>query len=209
LEIAILGTGAVGRALSSGWVDAGHRVTLGSRHPDRPRSPLAAPVTDLATAAASAPIVVYAAPWSAASELLEQIGSLNGQLLIDCTNPLLPRLEALDPGAKPSAAEWFAGRLPEARVVKAFNTVSAATLASPRYATLPATQFFCGDDLDDKRQVAQLIADLGLEPIDVGRLSIAHCLESLALLTIHLAVHHGQGDCVLKLLRRAAGAPIQ
>jgi predicted dinucleotide-binding enzyme len=132
LEIAILGTGAVGRALSSGWVEAGHRVTLGSRHPERPRSPLAAPVTDIASAAASAPVVVYAAPWSAAPELLPQVGSLDGQLLIDVTNPLTPGLDSLDPRAKPSAAEWLAAQLPAARLMKAFNTVSAAALASPR-----------------------------------------------------------------------------
>jgi len=207
LEIAILGTGAVGRALSSGWVEAGHRVTLGSRHPERPRSPLAAPVTDIASAAASAPVVVYAAPWSAAPELLPQVGSLDGQLLIDVTNPLTPGLDSLDPRAKPSAAEWLAAQLPAARLMKAFNTVSAAALASPRYASLPATQLFCGDHEGDKRLVEQLINDLGLEPIDAGPLSMAHCLEALALLTIRLAIFNSHGDCVLKLLRRNASAP--
>jgi predicted dinucleotide-binding enzyme len=83
--------------------------------------------------------------------------------------------------------------LPDARVVKAFNTVFAEIYhsGSRLFGSRRLSMFYCGDDADSKHTVARLIVEAGLEPVDCGPLSCCRYLEPLAVLMIRLA--HGQG----------------
>jgi predicted dinucleotide-binding enzyme len=148
-------------------------------------------------------VVVLATPWNAAEEALRSAGPLNGKVVVDCTNPMLPGLAGLAIGTSESAAERLAAVVPDARVVKAFSTTGAANMAHPAYGEHRVTMFLCGDDAAARQVVAKLAEDLGMDPVDAGGLLVARYLEPLAMLWVHLAHKQGLGpDFVLQLLRR-------
>lgn len=210
LKIAILGTGGVGAALGSRWGNAGHAVVYGSRTPQSEkvnslvaRSGKQAAATSAREAIAGADAILFAVPWPAARETLEQLGDLSGRTLIDCTNPLLSDMSGIELGHVISAGEQIASWAPGAKVVKAFNSASTKVMLNPQFGDHRATMFYCGDDAAAKLTVRQLIEDVGFEPIDAGSLTSSRYLEPLAMLYIHLAFRQGMGsNCAFKILRR-------
>ncbi len=208
--IAILGTGNVGSVLGKRLADAGYALFFGSRQepseaalklshafPERVR------FGNAAAAAVAADVILLATPWPAARGVLESVSQWTGKIIIDCTNPINDRFDGLTLGFTISAAEQIAEWAPGSHVVKAFNTVSVATMENPMYDGQPATVFYCGDHADAKQRVRTLITAVGLEPIDAGPLRHARYLEPLAMLYIHLAVHQRMGgNCAFKIMRR-------
>jgi NADPH-dependent F420 reductase len=175
VNISVLGTGNVGGTLGRRWAAKGHQVTFGSRDPlgEKARNLLAtsgpnAHLTGIEQAAAEAQVVVLAVPWSAVPDTLPRVGELNGKILIDCINPINASFSGLDLGFVTSAAERIAALAPGARVVKCFNTVSAATIANPSYGDRKATVFYCGDDTAAKQVVHELAEQLDLHAVDSG-----------------------------------------
>ena len=210
MKIAVLGTGRVGGTLGHRWAEKGHYVVFGSRNPATPKvqqlvsgSEGRLQATDIRSAVAPAHVVLLAVPWQSAQACIEKAGDLAGKVLIDCTNPLNSQFDGLDLGFTTSGSERIAQWAQGAKVVKAFNTVSAATMADPAYGEQQATMFYCGDDVQAKAVVHQLAEDLGLEPVDAGPLYIARHLEPLAMLYIHLANRKGWGsNCAFKIMKR-------
>ncbi len=210
VKIAVLGTGNVGGALGCRWAQAGHEVYFGAQDPEGSeargvltRAGSRASVGSCADAIAAADLVLLAIPWDQARAVLESARSLQGKILIDCINPLTPDLQGVSIGHTTSAAEQIAGWFPEARVVKAFNTLSAATMEDPVYGDLRAHVFICGDDEAAKIAVKQLAEVLGFDPVECGPLQMARQLEPLAALYVYLAVFQGWGgDCAFRMLRR-------
>ena len=150
-------------------------------------------------------VVVLAVPWGQAENALLSAGSLEGKILIDCTNPLKPDFSGLAVGLTTSAAEEDAKVAKGARVVKAFNTTFAALMASESrmFGDLSPTGFYCGDDAAAKAVVSDLIKDTGLEPVDVGPLEMSRCLEPLAFLMMDLGFIQKMGtNIALRLLKR-------
>jgi hypothetical protein len=217
MEIAIIGTGNVGSVLGRRLARCGHQVTFGSRDPSSPRvrelvaeNSHAHQAASVADAVQDADLVVLATPYDHVTETLAAAGSLAGKTVVDCTNPLNASFDGLQLGFDRSAAERVAELIPAAHVVKAFNTASVVTMEDPLYHGQRATMFYCGDDAEAKQRVHQLIADLGMEPVDSGPLSHARYLEPMAMLYIHLAVQQGWGGhCALKMLRREPPASRQ
>jgi len=209
VDIAILGTGFVGGALGRRWAAEGHNVVYGSRDPEGSKavellaaSP-GAKVTSIADAAQGAGVVVLATPWPAAEATLKAAGDLQGKVLVDCVNPINATFTGLDLGFDASAGEAVADWAPGAKVVKAFNTVSAATMDNADFGEHLPAMFFCGDDEEAKQTVAQLAKDLGLEAFDAGDLTMSRYLEPFAMLYIKLAIKQKWGgDCAFKVLRR-------
>jgi hypothetical protein len=210
VKIAVLGTGYVGGALGCRWAQAGHEVFFGARDPNSgealavlERAGEKARVGTCADAIAAADVVLLAIPWDQTRAVLQAARSLRGKILMDCVNPLTSDLMGVTVGHTTSAAEQIAEWFPEARVVKAFNTLSAATMENPRYGNLHAHVFVCGDDDAAKGTVKELAETLGFEPIECGPLKIARHLEPLAALYVYLAVFQGWGgDCAFRMLRR-------
>jgi len=210
MKIAIVGTGNVGSMLGRRLAAVGHEITFVTRFPesDRAKELLSHPgvsgVTDqLSDVAGQVPVTIYAGPYDQAESILKNAGNFAGTILVDCTNPLNKAFDGLLLGHDDSAGERIAAWAPSSRVVKAFNTSSVATMADPNYSGHKATQFYCGDDSDAKQMVAGLISELGMEPVDAGRLTNARYLEATAMLYIHLAVRGGWGgNCALKILKR-------
>ena len=209
MRIGILGTGGVGGVLGIKWAQAGHQVFFGSRTPLSEKSEALqlksgpnAKVATLAGAAEASDVLVIAVPWSAVEETLALAGPLTGKVVIDCVNPLKPDLSGLIVEST-SAAEQIARLIPQARIVKAFNTASTKVMLDPSFPAGAATMFYCGDDADAKLLVKALIEQIGFQPVDAGPLHNARHLESLAMLYIHLAVRGGWGsNCALQMVKR-------
>jgi NADPH-dependent F420 reductase len=134
-------------------------------------------------------IVVLAVPYPAVEGVLAQRGaSLAGKVVVDITNPLdFETFDSLVVPADSSATAVIAAALPESRVVKAFNTTFASTLASGAVGSLTTTVLVAGDDADAKSQVAQVVTDGGLRAVDAGDLKRARELEAIGFLQIKLA----------------------
>jgi predicted dinucleotide-binding enzyme len=153
--------------------------------------------------AAGAEVVVFATPWEATQDAVRHAGDLAGKVVLDCTNPLAPKLAGLTHGFDTSAAEQVASWAPGARVVKVFNTTGANNMENPDFNGVAATMFYCGDDADAKGIAAKLAGDLGFDPVDAGSLEQARLLEPLALLWIRLAYVQGLGrEIAFKLMKR-------
>jgi len=210
MDIAVLGTGNVGGALGAGWAAKGHSVVFGSRDPGSQKvlellenAGGNARATTIAEAASSAELVVLATPWNTVEEVLGAAGDLNGKILIDCINPINATFTGLDLGFDTSGSERIAEIAAGARVVKAFNTVSAATMVDAAYGEHAANMFYCGDDEEAKATLKQLADELGLEAVDAGDLEMARYLEPLAMFYIKLAIKQKWGgNCALKILTR-------
>jgi len=210
VNIAVIGTGNVGGALGARWAQAGHQVWFGSRDAKAEK------VTELLSkagenaqavtipeAVAAADVVLLATPWPAAQATIALAGDLTGKILVDCINPINANFTGLDLGYTESGSEKIAEWAPTARVVKAFNTVSAATMGDAAYGDTTATLLFCGDDEDAKQTIDTLATELGFDAVDAGELAMARYLEPLAMLYIKLAISHKWGgNCAIKILQR-------
>jgi 8-hydroxy-5-deazaflavin:NADPH oxidoreductase len=210
LKIAVLGTGAVGAALGSRWGNARHAVTYGSRTPQSEKVQQLVARSGRGSAAAlpreaiaGADAILFAVPWPAARETLDNLGDLTDRVLIDCTNPLLSDLSGIELGHVTSAGEQIAAWATGVKVVKAFNSASVKVMLDPQFGEHKATMFYCGDDAAAKLTVRQLIEELGFEAVDAGSLTSSRYLEPLAMLYIHLAFRQGFGsNCAFKIMKR-------
>lgn len=210
MKIATIGTGAVGGTLGRRWAEVGHEVYFGARDPASEevqalmqRCPQGVQVGTVQEAVPGADVVLLAVPWNQAQPVLQSVGDLNQKILLDCINPLLPDLSGLELGLTTSAAEQLAAWFPAARVVKAFNTLSAATMEDPAYGDQRASMFYCGDDAEAKATTRELTEQLGFQAIDCGPLRLARQLEPFAMLYVHLAVFEGWGgDCAFSIMKR-------
>lgn len=130
-----------------------------------------------AHAVADADVVMLAVPWSAIAQALEETGSLAGKVVIDTTNPF-------GTGPKPAdgqtVAQFNSVRMPGARYVRAFNTLTSGfqAEASTRPNDERAVLFLCGDYPEAKRIVAGLIEDAGFAAVDLGSTADAAVMEA-------------------------------
>jgi len=187
MRIAFLGAGKVAKSLATLWANAGHETFLSRRQP-------ADGEATFSEAAAWGEVAVIAIPYTAAGTVLPPLASdLAGKVTIDATNPLGDDWAPLHLGAHTSAGETVAGILPQARVVKAFNTIFADIMMPERIARRGrrATAFLASDDEDAAELVSRLAADAGFAPIHTGSLLNSRYLEAMAHLNIAIAVGGG------------------
>jgi predicted dinucleotide-binding enzyme len=136
---------------------------------------------------ADAAVVILAVPFDAVHAIVSELGSaLDGKALIDVTNRFAA--EQLD---GTSNAELLQQMAPNARVVKAFNTILAAHQADPIIDGVQLDGFVAGDDTAAKQQVLELVESLGFRPIDAGSLAVARALEGMGTLNISLNMTNG------------------
>jgi 8-hydroxy-5-deazaflavin:NADPH oxidoreductase len=185
--IAMIGTGEVGSALGKRFAEQGHTVVYGSRSPERAdvvalvaESGARAAAATPAAAAAGADIVVLAVPWETVEDVTRALGDLSGQIVVDPTNPRQTTADGYrDYAFDGSNAERIQALAADAAVVKAFNTLGADTMTDPALAGGPVSIPIAGDDPRAKAKVAELVAAIGLEAVDVGPLRYARILEGL------------------------------
>lgn len=210
MKLAILGAGSVGSTLGRAWAKQGHTVIFGVRDVNAPKIQTLltevganAQAATLAEAATQAEVVVLTVTWDAMPDVVEAIGSLDGKVLLDCTNPLVANQLDAALNLTRSGGEQVAAWFPGAKVVKIFNQIGWETMSNPQYGTEVATMFYAGDDADTKQIAAQLATELGFEAIDAGTLQASNFLESLAVFWGQLAYGQGMGrDIAWRLLKR-------
>lgn len=203
MKIAVLGTGMVGQALATRLSGLAHTVTVGTRDPQAtltrtepdsmgnpPYSAWAAEHPDVrlatfADAAASAELINNATSGFGAMPALEQAGADNlaGKVLIDISNPLdfsngfPPSLFVKDTD---SLGEQIQRAFPEARVVKALNTLTANLMVNPKELGAASTIFMAGNDAAAKASVTELLQSFGhSDVIDLGDISGSRGTEML------------------------------
>jgi 8-hydroxy-5-deazaflavin:NADPH oxidoreductase len=199
MRIWVIGADPLARALGRSWTQAGHQVLFTFSFDGIDWDALAAETGGrLATPAegATAEVVLLAAPWSAVGKALRKAGPLAGKVVLDATNPHQPMVGA-------SGAEEVALRAPGARVVKAFNTVTAPVVAQAAAAPGRLSLLYCGDQAAAKQVAAGLIADAGFVPVDAGRLDAARDVEALGRLLVDLAYGRGPGPVGYQFLTPA------
>lgn len=196
MNITILGTGAWATALGKAFTRKNHQLYFGSRTPETKKEWAAtilssAKVLSYQEAAAKSDVIIIAIPWpgDAVYDALAAAGSLAGKILIDASNVLLEDYSPRKLEHANSGAEEIERLYPEAKVFKAFNSVSGHTLGNNllQFGDTNITGFYCGNDEEAKKVVGQLVDDAGLKSLYAGSLKNAHHLESLGQFMISLA----------------------
>jgi 8-hydroxy-5-deazaflavin:NADPH oxidoreductase len=198
MNVAIIGTGNVGKALGASLARAGHDITYVAQDDAKTRR-VAGEVgghaaASAATAVAEAEVTVLAVPFAAAEGVARTIASsVRGKVVIDATNPVRPDYTGLATAGGPSGAERIAALLDGAGVVKAFNTLFAGVQADPAALGTRLDALYATDDDAAAATVASLAEAIGLRPVRVGPLAAARELEAMAWLNIRLQMLGGGG----------------
>ena len=199
-NISIIGTGNMARAIGGLALAGGNTLEVIGRDQSK-AADLAKALGGSATtgefgAVPAGDIVIVALTYANVVPVVAQYGNaLAGKVIVDVSNPFNAEADGLAIPGDTSIAQDVAKVAPaRASVVKAFNTVFGHVLKEGR--TLDV--FFAGDDAQAKAHVSEFIASLGLRPLDVGGLNMAHWLEGTGLILMGLARHGvGQWDIAL------------
>ena len=202
MRIGILGSGLMGAKLGTIWARAGHDVVFSYARTEQKLKKLAreagrnAKAGTPADAARDADALLLAVHWSRVDDVLKQAGDLSGKTIVTCSLPMNADDSALAIAHTSSGAEALAKKVPKARVVSAFGTVPSevffGVFAARRKKVRPSL-VYCGDEAKSKKLAAELIRDVGFEPVDAGPLRIARYAEPFTLLIAQLAYEGDEG----------------
>jgi predicted dinucleotide-binding enzyme len=201
MRVGILGSGLMGGKLGTLFARAGHEVVFSYAQSEQKLQRLARDAQGKARAgtpreaAQEADAVLLAVHWSRIEDVLNQTGDLSGQVIVTCSLPMNEDSTELVVAHTSSGAEELAKMLPKARGVAAFQTVPSEVLFGVYEAKSKAGRpslVYCGDDESGKGVAAELIRDVGFDPVDAGPLRIARYTEPFALLVAQLA-YEGEG----------------
>jgi 8-hydroxy-5-deazaflavin:NADPH oxidoreductase len=183
MKIGVIGAGRIGGNCAHQAVKAGHQVMLSfSRDPsnlERLQSELgaSASVGTAPNAVAFGDVVILSVPWGVIPGALEAAGDLTDKVVIDTTNQFG---SGPMPKTGQTAASFNAQRMPGARYVKSFNTLTSSFQADAagRAGDERVVQWICGDDEPAKALAARLIEDMGYVPVDLGGTATCAVMEA-------------------------------
>lgn len=212
MKIGVLGSGIVAQTLAGGFLKHGYEVMVGTRDAAklaewRVQNPKAH-VGSFSEAASFGEAVVLAVKGTAAADALRAAGgkNLGGKLVMDACNPIadeapnngvLKFFTSLDDSLMERLQEEF----PNARLVKAFNSVGASRMVNPEFKGGKPTMFICGDDPHAKSTATRILDDFGWETADMGGVEAARAIEPLCMLWCIPGFLHNQWTHAFKLLR--------
>ena len=202
MKVTVIGAGNMGAAFVKQLVRAGHQVSVTARDGAKAAQVAAAnpgaKAVPTAGSASGADAVVLATGYADAAAALQAVGGLQGQVVIDITNPLTADYMGLTLGHSTSAAEEIAKTVPGAEVVKGFNTVFAQVLAEGAdFGSGRKVTVFVASDSNRAKQTATALAEsIGFDVVDAGGLKNARYLEPLAGLNIYLGYGAGLGTAI-------------
>src|SRR6266852_2947892 len=201
MRVGILGSGLMGGKLGTIFARAGHEVVFSYSRNKEKLNKLAqdargkARAGTPAEAARDADALLLAVHWSRVDDVLKQAGDVSGKVIVSCSLPMNADDTGLVIAHTSSGAEELAKKVPKARVVSAFNTVPSEVLfgvfEARRKSSRPSL-VYCGEDARSKEVAAELIRDVGFDPVNAGPLRIARYTEPFALLVAELA-YEGDG----------------
>ena len=194
MNVGVLGSGVVGRVLGGGFAKYRHQVMIGTRDSDKKDLTEWAGQTGAKTgsfeeAARFGEIIVLAGLGRAAESIIDlaRPANFDRKTVIDAMNPLADGAPVngvlkYTTGPNESLGEWIQAKLPNARVVKAFNSVGNAMMINPNFSQGTPTMFICGNDAQAKSKVGEIVRQFGWEPYDCGSIVSARALEPLCML---------------------------
>lgn len=195
MKIGIIGSGIVGRVLGTGFLKEGHDVVLGTR--DLTKEEVVKWKTEnengqtgsFEKAASFAEIIVLATGGTVTENAIELAGKNNfaGKIVIDATNPIaaVPPVNGVlqfFTNQNESLMQRIQHILPEAKLVKAFNSVGNAFMYKPDFGGIKPSMFICGNDDAEKKTVTNILDSFGWETEDMGKAEAAGAIESLCIL---------------------------
>jgi predicted dinucleotide-binding enzyme len=195
----------MGGTLGTLFARAGHEVVFSYAHSKEKLKRLARDAQGKARAgtpredAQDADALLLAVHWSRIDDVLSRTGDLSGKVIVSCSLPMNDENTELVVARNSSGAEKLAKMVPGARVVAAFNTVPSEVLFGVFEAkgkAIKPSLVHCGDNRTGKRVAAELIRDVGFDPVDAGPLRIARYIEPFCLLVAQLA-YGGKGGPAL------------
>lgn len=211
MRVGIIGSGEVGRALARAFLNEGYEVMLGSRDGAKAAS-AREELGDIRTGsfrdvALWSELCVLAVKGSAAEGVVGDIAdAIAGKTVIDVTNPISD--DPVEGGVlqffttlEESLFERLVRTSPQAKFVKAFNTVGSSLMYKPDFAETP-TMFYCGDEMTAKETVRDIILRFGWEPYDMGAPESARALEPLCMLWCIPGLRDGKWHHAFRLLEK-------
>ncbi len=188
--IAIIGTGDMGDSFGQRFAALGYTVIYGSRTPDSDRVKAVvamtghgATATTQMEAAQQGDIIFLPINWPAMETAAQSLGNLDGKIVVD---PSMPWTQGDDgyPESmlETSSAEMIQQWNPGAKVVKGLGTMSSLLIDHPDTVDGPVTIPIASDDRAAKERIAQLIDEMGLDPVDFGPLRMARTIEALQMI---------------------------
>ena len=193
MNVGIIGSGDVAKTLAGGFLRHGYEVMLGTRAPEKlaawAKENSKAKIAGFSDAAKFGEIVVLAVKGTAAADALRAAGggNLASKPVIDATNPIAeapPSNGVLKffTNFDESLMERLQREFPDARFVKAFNSVGSACMVNPRFKGGKPTMFICGNHVTSKKTVAGILDLFGWEIADMGKAEAARAIEPLCIL---------------------------
>ncbi len=212
-RVGVLGSGEVGRRLATGFYSRGHDVMIGSRDPGKSElgewlagDGAGVRAGTFEQVAAHGELLVLALLGNAAEEAIADAGLENfaGKVVIDAMNPLdfsggfPPKLSVT---GEDSLGERVQRALPDAKVVKAFNTIGNAYFVDPEFSEGKPTMLIAGNDEGAKRTVNDVLADFGWpDAVDIGGIEGSRELEAICIAWVKIGGARGSWDHGFKLL---------
>jgi len=215
MKVGILGSSDVGQTLGNAFLTEGYEVMVGTRDTSKEdlvkwqKENPSAKLGSFAESATFGDFLVLAVSGDAVVDVINQAGKekFSNRIVIDVTNPIakqppqngvLKFFTTLDR----SLMEELQDLLPEAKLVKAFNSVGNASMYKPDFADGKPTMFICGNDDRAKTVVKDILILFGWETEDMGKVEAARAIEPLAMLWCIPGFLRNQWTHAFKLLKR-------
>ena len=214
MKIGIIGSGVVGRVLGKGFLTEGHKVMLGTRNISKEEvikwkneNPTVL-LGSFQEAAQFGEIIVLAVSGLAVEDAINLAGKEHfiDKIVIDTTNPMA----AVPPDngvlkyfttLEESLMERIQKILPDAKIVKAFNSVGNAFMYKPKFPAGIPTMFICGNDDAAKKTITDILTSFGWETEDMGKVEAARAIEPLCILWCIPGFIRNQWTHAFKLLK--------
>ncbi len=214
MRVGILGSSAVGQTLGKAFLTEGYEVMIGTRNTSKEglvkwqKENSTAKLGSFADTAKFGEILVLAVSGDVAEKVIGEAGKENfsNKILIDATNPIakappengvLKFFTSLDR----SLMEDLQKLLPDAKFVKAFNSVGNAFMYKPNFPGGKPTMFICGNDDGAKKMVTDILTAFGHETEDMGKVEAARAIEPLSILWCIPGFIRNQWTHAFKLLK--------
>lgn len=213
MKVGIIGSGSVGRTLAKDFIRLGHQVVLGTRSPEKANAELekervSACAASNEEAAKFGEWLVLCTKWDGVENAIELAKKehFSGKIVIDTTNPLKFEVEGKPPVPgivyPDSMGKRVQDLLPQSKVVKCFNIVTAAYMLNPALKDGTPTLFICGNDAPTKQQVSEFVKGVGWEVHDLGDITQSYLLENMAILWTHYGFFNNHWNHAFKLLQK-------
>ena len=214
MKVGILGSAAVGQALGKAFLAEGNEVMIGTRDVSKDslvkwqKGNPTAKLGSFGDTAKFGELIVLAVSGDVTEKVIELAGKENfsKKVVIDTTNPIakappengvLKYFTSLDR----SLMEDLQKLLPDAKFVKAFNSVGNAVMYKPKFSGTKPTMFICGNDESAKKTVIDILNSFGHETEDMGKAEAARAIEPLCMLWCIPGFLRNQWTHAFKLLK--------